>query len=248
MKTLLIVNSGNDIDIIEESLKHNEKFFTNVLVADRQSWDGTVDAVKKLIEIYPKISILDTNYEPENQWIWLLSALDKYKHNYDYIVFMDSDEFIKAEDFSEFNNIPENQVGVLDWQCYVPSKDTLKDFKNNIQYRRILEQPRNHKLVYPSKSNIIPQNGNHEALDFDGNLLNKFTVGSVKIAHFPVRSMGQYNRKIKYWTETMEGKDPEFSKPNRNVPEVKTVEKLIYHATHYNGEIEGQEVIYDPIK
>jgi glycosyltransferase involved in cell wall biosynthesis len=248
MKTLLVVNTGNDIDIIEESLKHNEKFFTNILVADRQSYDGTVEVVKKLIKVCTKVSIINTIYEPENQWIWLLTILSKYKNNYDYIVFLDADEFIKAETLNEFQNIPDNQVGVLDWQCYVPITDTPKNFKDNIKYRRTLEQPANHKLVYPSKTNILPENGNHEARDMFGNLLEKFTLDTIKLAHFPVRSMAQYNKKIKYWTEAMEGKNPDWTAPNRNVPEVKTIEKLRYHAMHYYGEIEGQEVIYDPVK
>ena len=248
MKTLLIVNTGNDIDIIEESLLHNEKFFDNIIVADRQSYDGTVEIVHKLMEIYPKISFIDTNYEPEYQWTWLVTALQTHKDSYDYIVFLDGDEFIKAEDLSEFDQIPENSVGMLKWQCYVPMEDVFSNFKSNIKYRRTLEKSDWHKLVYPTKNNVIPSNGNHYCKTLTGEEVPMVEL-FIKLAHFPVRSKEQVNKKIRFWKSEMQNKDKTFVSHIRNMKEITTNDELRNQAICYGGDlIEGQSVIYDPVK
>lgn len=248
MKTLLIVNTGNDIDIIEESLIHNEKFFDNVIVADRQSYDGTVEVVKELMKTYPKISLIDTNYEPEYQWTWLITALQTHKNNYDYIVFLDGDEFIKAEDLSEFSSIPENSVGMLKWQCYIPEKDVFKDFKKNITYRRTKEKEDWHKLVYPTRNDVVPSNGNHYCKTLVGEMVPMVEL-SIKLAHFPVRSKEQVNKKIRFWKKQMENKDKTFVAHIRNMKEITTDAELKHQAIIYGDYyIEGQEVIYDPVE
>lgn len=248
MRTLLIVNTGNDIDIIEESLLHNEKFFDNIIVADRQSYDGTVEVVKKLMETHPKISFIDTNYEPEYQWTWLVTALQTHKNNYDYIVFLDADEFIRAKDLSEFDTIPDNSVGMLKWQCYIPEKDVFKDFKKNITHRRTKEKEDWHKLVYPTRNNVIPSNGNHYCKFLDGNHVPMVEL-NIKLAHFTVRSKWQINRKIKFWKDVMAGKDKTFCSHIRNMEEITTDEQLRQSAIDYGDYfLEGQEVIYDPVE
>lgn len=248
MRTLLVLNTGNDIDIIEESLLHNEKFFDNILVADRQSYDGTVDVVYKLMETHHNISFIDTNYEPEYQWTWLLTALDTHRNHYDYIVFLDADEFIKAPNLNEFLTIPPNCIGSLKWQCYVPDDDVFSDFAKNIKYRRTVEQADQHKLVYPSTCKVIPSNGNHFGTCIEtGNPVDIVEL-NIKLAHFPIRSRKQVNKKIGYWKSAMQGKDKTFVAHIRNLSEIETIDELRNRAINYGvEEFKNQEVVYDPL-
>ena len=247
MKTLLLVNTGNDGDIIKESLIHNEKFFNKIIVLDRESLDNTISEIKSLNN--PKISIIKTDayliyMQPLLNKLTLLNIVK----DYDYYMILDADEFIVANNLEELNSIPKDQVGTISWKCYVPDIDVYSNFKENITTRRTLEPVGCHKVIIPSKTNVLLTLGNHYVNDSMGARLPSIMLKTIALAHFPVRSREQINRKIDFFNkESLINLNTEQATHLISNPRIETIEQLREKAINYASTIPNQELIYDPI-
>ena len=84
-------------------------------------------------------------------------------------------------------------------------KDVYSDFKKNITKRRTLEQQNSYKVFIPASLRCTLTLGNHHVVDYDKSIFNEYVdvphveLESISIAHFPVRSREQYNRKIDFF-------------------------------------------------
>lgn len=243
MKTLLLVNTGNDADIIKESLQHNERFFDKIIVLDRESKDATVDQVKSLNS--DKIVVMDAYYEHAHQFHINSSILESYKNQFDYYIILDADEFIVAENLDELLDIPQGYVGNMPWKCYVPLVDTYSNVKENITMRRTIEPAGCHKIVKPNSTEGIPSLGSHYL--HSGNArVPAIDLKTISLAHFPVRSREQYNRKIEFFKNLQ--LDPSQITHLRNKEKITTLTELREKAINYVEYIENQTLVYDPVK
>lgn len=254
MKTLLLVNTGNDAEIIGESLTHNEKLFDKIVIMDRASKDGTVDIIKSLNNSKITIHVQD-EYLSKSQPILNQTILQLYVDEYDYYVLLDADEFIVADNLNEFKNIPQGEVGTMPWKCYVPDGDVFKDFKKNITKRRTIEQETNYKIVIPTSTQCMLSIGNHYVCDYDAFILNHevrlplYELKTISLAHFPVRSRKQYNKKIEFFNNLdYSGLDSKRCEHLRGKKKITSIEQLRKEALHFNGKIDNCEVVYDPVK
>lgn len=247
MKTLLIVNTGNDGDIIAESLNHNEKFFDKIIIVDRASQDNTISQIESLNN--NKISIVKEGFFPAilqpaiNQVV-----LSNTSNEFDFCIILDADEFIVANDLNELKSIKNTEIGLISWRCYVPTKSVYSDFKLNIVNRRTLEPKGCNKIVLPkyTESNLVL--GNHYAHDIFGTRIQHIELKTIFIAHFPVRSIEQYNKKIKFFNNiNLNGLSNKQLIHLINIPEIKTIEELKERAINYVAKIDGQTLIYDPV-
>lgn len=247
MKTLLLVNTGNDGDIIKESLKHNDKFFDRIVVLDRISSDNTISEIKSLNN--PKISIIKTDaYLIHMQPLMNKLTLLNIVKDYDYYMILDADEFIVADNLEELNSIPRDQVGIIPWRCYIPDTDVYSNFKQNITTRRTLEPVGCHKVIIPSKTDVLFTLGNHYVNNNNGDRITSIKLKTITLAHFPVRSREQINRKIDFFNkESLINLNPEQATHLISVPRIETIEELREKAINYASTIPNQELIYDPI-
>ena len=254
MKTLLLVNTGNDADIIGESLSHNEKFFDKILVIDRMSEDKTLDIIENLNN--PKIEVFDMGpFKAKSSTVLNQAILAPYLEDYDFYTILDADEFIVADNLDELLNLPLSKVGAMPWKCYVPDDDVFSDVKKNITKRRTLEQESGQKLFIPSQLRCMLTLGNHHVVDYDKSIYNvdeylsEIALQTIWIAHFPVRSREQYNRKIEFFNKIdRTGLEDRHIAQYRNISPINSIDELKDSAINYRGKIDGQEVIYDPVK
>lgn len=254
MRYFLLVNTGNDADIIKESLTHNEKFFDRIHVLDNGSKDNTVAEIVSLNN--PKISIMRAdNFPPyalpvmQQQIISSINQYEIFRNVDDYFIILDADEFIVAENLEELHAIPKSKVGAIPWKCYVPENNVYSDVKKNITKRRTIEPEGCHKVVIPryTKFNNLLLGG-HYVHDHEGTRIPHIMLKTISIAHFPVRYIEQYNKKIDFF------RSADLSWLNKeqlihliNTPKIQTVEELIEIATNYCGSIKQQTLIYDPV-
>ena len=71
---------------------------------------------------------------------------------------------------------------------------------------------------------------------------------TISVAHFPVRSREQYNRKIDFFNNIdRTGLNEDQITQYKNQSYVDTVDELKDRAINYRGIIEGQQVIEDPV-
>lgn len=247
MKTLLLVNTGNDGDIIKESLSHNQKYFDKVIVLDRSSVDNTISEIESLNN--SKISIVKSdaysvNLQPLMNHITIANLLQ----NYDYYMILDADEFIVADNLEELNTIPKNQVGVMPWKCYVPDSNVYSNFKQNITKRRTKEPEGCHKVVIPTSSNIQLTLGNHYVHDYTNQRVPHIILNTIWLAHFPVRSIEQMNKKIDFFnTEIISGLNSDQLIHLVNEFRINSIDELKNKAINYIAHMDGQEIVYDPI-
>lgn len=246
MKTLLLVNTGNDEDIIKESLLHNERFFDDIIVCDCQSEDSTVEIIKSLN--LEKLKFYSVNYEAKFQWAFNWSMIEPLRYLYDYIIVLDADEFIKADNLDELLTIPNNLVANLKWECYVPEHDVFSDFKKNITHRRTIESLSCQKIVFTQTMHGTPTLGGHYLHDANGHKIKSYDLKSIKLAHFPVRSRQQWNKKVERFSKLFGDFDRSQGYQSRNRPIIHTEEDLKNIALHYIERFENQELIYDPLK
>jgi hypothetical protein len=247
MKTLLLVNTGNDGDIIKESLIHNEKFFNKIIVLDRESLDNTISEIKSLNN--PKISIIKTDaYLIHMQPLLNKLTLLNIVKDYDYYMILDADEFIVADSLEELNNIPKDQVGIISWRCYIPDNDVYNNFKENITTRRTIEPIGCHKVIIPSKTNVLLTLGNHYVNDSIGARITSIMLKTITLAHFPVRSREQINRKIDFFNkESLINLNSEQAIHLISNPRIETIEQLREKAINYISNMPGQKLIYEPV-
>jgi hypothetical protein len=247
MKTLLLVNTGNDGDIIKESLSHNQKYFDKIIVLDRSSIDNTVSEIESLNNL--KITIVKSDAYPVNmQPLMNHITIVNLIQNYDYYMILDADEFIVAENLEELNSIPKDQVGIVPWNCYVPDDNVYSNFKQNITKRRTKEPIGCHKVVIPTTCQVQLTLGNHHVHNDEGQRTPHIELKSISLAHFPVRSIEQMNRKIDFFnTVNLSGLNPDQLTHLISKTKIETIEELRYTAINYIETIDGQELINDPI-
>ena len=246
MKTLLLVNTGNDEDIIKESLLHNERFFDDIIVLDRKSEDSTFEIINSLD--LKKLKAYSIFYEGHLQWAVVWSVIEPLRHLYDYIIVLDADEFIKADNLDELLSIPNDMVANIPWQCYVPDNDVFCDFKKNITSRRTVESNSCHKMVYTQNMKGTPTLGNHYLHDSTGHKIPFYYLKTIKLGHFPVRSRKQWNKKIENFTKIFGNFDSTQCHHSRNKPLIHTIDELKIIALDYIEHLDNQEIIYDPVK
>lgn len=248
------MNTGNDAEIIGESLTHNEKFFNKIVIMDRNSQDDTVNVIESLNN--SKITIhVQEDYSSRLQPILNQSILELYIDEYDYYFILDADEFIVADNLDEIKNIPKGQFGTMPWKCYVPDGNVFKDFKKNITKRRILEKEGYYKIVIPSSTRCILSVGNHSVYDYDAFIFNhvielpSYELETISIAHFPIRSIKQFNKKIEFFSNLdYSGLNDNVCNHLRNKKKIKTIKQLREEALNFNGKIDNNQTVYDPVK
>lgn len=235
MNTLLaIMNTGNDEDIIEQSIRHNFQKAEKIIVIDNDSRDGTREILEKLAYEYgSRLSLIFTVIKSKEHHVEMTQkARELYRDCADYAVIIDADEFIYGVDLSELSLIPENAVGRIHWKCYIPNSMAHLNFNKEMLYRRDREPEGCHKIVIPRTTNGELTLGNHH-IHQRGARSEYIDLKDMFLAHFPVRSIRQMSKKIDFITKFLEAEPVDQSYHLRNIEKPKTLEDLIRKALMY---------------
>lgn len=234
MKVNAILNTGNDKDIIEMSVRHNVHLFNKTYIVDNKSIDGSREILGKLKEEFAnKIEILDVNFTSIPQHISGMSVItEAFRHSADYTFFLDADEFLIANDFNELTRIPDNSVGEVMWRCYMPNRLDHINYLSEMTEARAVEPEGCHKIVLPKNVSGEPVVGCHY-LHQSGVRANAFKLNTMYLAHYPVRTIEQMQKKIAFIRNIFKGVDESQSYHLRSMQEPKTLDDLIHEAKHY---------------
>lgn len=253
MKVIALMNTGNDADIIELSIRHNLKHLSKIIVLDNNSQDGTREIIDTLIEEFPnRINIMYTDSRTTTEHMYTTNFAKQKILDFDdpdYLIVLDADEFIKADDLSELKTIPENHVGLIKWKCYIPNRLDHKNFPEEMQYRRDREPDGCHKVIMPRgvEGHLIL--GNHYLHQGeDSHRAPCYELKTISLAHYPVRSIEQINKKIDFISKFFKYENPTQSYHLRNTKHLETLEELVKKALQYSSlNKEKFELVYDPL-
>lgn len=192
----------NEADILETFVRYTMNYASKMVFVDNGCTDGSIEILKALItegfniEIYNESQVYYEQYMIENKYIRKISATDEF----DYIIPLDADEFLACEGDleEELDKLSMDKVSILKWKTYCMLKpDENGFFLDRITHVRQNEKTTFTKIIIPHSllnEKVYVTMGHHDVESRDN--IEKEYVGSVFIAHFPVRSENQIRLKI----------------------------------------------------
>ena len=200
----------NEIDIVEPFVRHTAALVDHHLIIDHCSHDGTGELVNSLRAEGISLSLYRNNDPAYNQPAATnkLMRMAFEEHDADWVLPIDGDEFIQPPEdgptLREALTDPPKHRGSLiyPFRTYHPHHaddsnevNAAKRIVNHFEY----ETGEYHKIIVHRSAakhddaHIRP--GNHH-LNFGDNYVEPTLLEGFELAHFPVRSLGQYIRKI----------------------------------------------------
>ena len=261
----------NESDVIEEFVRHNLRFVDRLTVIDNGSFDGTLQILEHLRDERLPVAIEHDPSVADQQHEMMTAAArsSARRDDWDWLILLDADEFIHAPSRSdmeaELARVPERWNALLAWQTYVPSAHDDVDepqVLRRIRHRRAFEAPpAEHKSIlsraFASRGFAISQ-GNHIVRDVRGNDAKAQVLTTAALAHLPLRSIEQAQRKalLAWGANIARGREHGgwawqqrrlFEKMESDASW--TFDDLCSIALHYLDEegIHGSELVYDPL-
>lgn len=208
MKVVSITMVKNEVDIIESFIRYHLNIVDEMIILDNCSSDETPLIISKLIDEGLPIRLLDDSNNNFVQSFKMNILLDKAFKEYsaDIVCVLDADEFLMSDDNINpreiLNNLDLNEYYLAKWITYVPTKDDLPDLfipkritnvrdENVESFFKVIVTKGIFNMYSPKL-----RMGNH-SLSFPNNENRpKGSELTLKIAHFPVRSIEQLISKV----------------------------------------------------
>jgi SAM-dependent methyltransferase len=195
----------NEQDIIEPFIRHNMQFLDCMIVIDNASVDDTRRILVECARETGKLIVSDSGTFAYTQAEQVTRLLQYCQTAFfaDFIVLLDADEFISANNDADFRAalqaIPNMGVGLMPWQTHVLSTDAppdgAADPPRTLPARRATEMPLFRKAVIRldggCRNDLIVWQGCHNIVTSTGQMLPSVDLDTVPLLHFPVRSRNQ---------------------------------------------------------
>lgn len=209
MKIVTISWVRNEGDILETFVRYHCQFVDRMIIVDHRSQDGSRDILQQLQrEGLPIDWWLDDRLLHEQQAV--LSQLVQevmIQDAPDWILPLDADEFFCAVTGHPREVLAQQSTAAvlsLPWHGYVPTpRDDSRELNvlTRMTYRRSVERPQWYKVVLPGRraaeSAVALAYGNHAVIDrASGKVVPPVVSSELFLAHFPVRSVRQLQRKV----------------------------------------------------
>jgi hypothetical protein len=206
VKTVGISTVKNEADIIEAMVRHNLAYVDRLVVVDNGSTDGTLDVLRSLSRERLPLDVLEDGTPGKYQSRQLTSIMRKQAVEYgaEWIFPLDADEFLLVPEGQKDvipNAADRSAPLLLQWRIYSPTSADDPQQPNPVRRLRHCYQQQSPltKIVVPAavakqSGAVIPQ-GSHEVL-VDGKPVSAVEHPYVQLAHFPVRSRGQWTAKV----------------------------------------------------
>jgi hypothetical protein len=196
---------GAEEDIVEGFVRHTLRFADRLTIVSTER-GPTREILGRLQQEGLPLDITDHHPSYHDQHEVLTRLLRHHKHEADWFLPLDADEFVIGDIRNALATADISRPRSLRWRTYVPLPDddiSEPDILQRIRHRRSPETPQFTKIVIPSaviRRNTSISQGNHTLVtrswlrpptDVWGTSLE-----NVSLAHFPVRSAPQMERKI----------------------------------------------------
>ena len=199
---VIIAMVKNEEDIIESFIRYNSTVADRFVIVDNGSTDHTLSILGSLIDEGYQIEMRFDVSEFNQIKIMndLLYSVIKTLKDTDYIIPLDSDEFIVGEGENDcpvsiIQALDQNKVWKVVWRTYIPSKTEKKgDFvPYTMNETRSRETEIGEKMIIPARmvhSGFVMNNGNHDASSSYS--MDVEVCDRLRVAHFPIRSKDQF--------------------------------------------------------
>ena len=198
----------NESDIIEAFVRHNLRFLDQLKVVDNYSTDGTYEILQALAEEGLPVLLSRDERQDHPQADVMSSLLQQWKEPCDWVFCLDADEFIDAPSVEAFRDHMVKQSGDhclhAPWVFFVPCESddySLLNPLERITHRRAAPiDPWLTKVVVPrrflNQTRFNLRAGNHLLEQSNGEVLAHRRLEGINIAHFPIRSIAQFTKKV----------------------------------------------------
>jgi hypothetical protein len=206
MKLVAICRVKNERDIIEPFVLHHCKIFDQLIVLDDGSTDGTFDILQALqAQGLPLVLILDpaVGYE-QQRYMTRLLHLAARQYGADWIAPLDADEFVECDSGTTLRQIltgKQPEILRIAWHGFVWAPDQDGTEHNPVlRLRHRIRRWPDHlrKALVPATlvaDGVTIAQGNRSLLRA-GQEIESRLLDSVRLCHFPIRSVEQYAGKI----------------------------------------------------
>jgi hypothetical protein len=196
----------NEQDVIEPFIRHNIRFLDRLIVLDNGSVDDTRQILASLEQEFDNLTIIDDQQFGLTHSEHMTRLLHRCQASFaaDYVVSLDADEFLDMPDRSSFHamvaQIPSGGYGLIPWCTFVLTPDSVSkvadDPLRSIEWRRRHELPLFWKAILRLDgglaTDIVIEQGNHNARSTLGRALPVVALDSLRLLHYPVRSQDQF--------------------------------------------------------
>jgi glycosyltransferase involved in cell wall biosynthesis len=203
MNVIAVACVRDESDIIEAFVRHNLAQVTRLIVLDNGSGDGTLEILNSLKE---EGLHLDIHHDPSpgkylsQRMTRLMREYAIGRHDADWVLPLDADELVSIRENGSL--VPDaadaDKPLELPWRSYLPdSGDDPTELNPVVRIRRRIAEETNPlvKVFVPAhlgrRADAVLLQGNHE-LSVDGRPCNSVRHHGACLAHFPVRSRGQF--------------------------------------------------------
>ena len=199
----------NEADVVEAFVRHNLSLLDGMVIIDHGSVDGTAAILSALQrEGLPLRVFRDTSLEFfQAERMTALARETLARERCDFVFAIDADEFIKCASRAAMEQalaaIPPQAHGALHWLTYVPQSFDDAFRRPDLRRRRRTERHGSYKSVVGRSFVERPRqylvSGNHLVDDLDAPTppaRHVLPTDAVALAHYPVRSRAQLERKI----------------------------------------------------
>jgi len=276
MKIISVTMARNESDIIELFVRYHLRIVDYMIIIEHLSLDRTPEILEALkaeglpLEIVRETRTAFDQREITTQFMKRAVA----KHGADWVLPLDVDEFLTANEGSEvwplLEKLSPEKVHSIFWKTYIPRAEDPQDIPllfERIQYRLGRETKPNRKLFVPKAvaalNDVFIGTGNHRIHNECGRRhkgIRYHNAPHLHLAHFPVRSAAQISTKILLgwpgWLASLEHfYDKSFHLPKmfdrlRSGAELtpEDVEELGFNYFFREGEEDSsRELVHDPI-
>jgi len=217
MKLVLTLLCRNEADIIASNIDfHLSRGVDLIIATDNGSTDGTT----AILEHYQSKGVLQLLHEASHThdqevWVTRMARMAASEHGADWVINSDADEFWWPRDAafkevlaavpSEIQALQVHRTNFLPPAANAPSSlpfHQIQIIRESHSFNS-LGHPLPPKVCHRGEAEIVVSDGNH-AVQRNGIQVKTLQNTSIEILHFPIRSFGQLERKIREGAEALE--------------------------------------------
>lgn len=209
MRLIGITMLRNEADIVEAFVRHNLSILDGLVAVEHASVDGTHEILQALCAEGLPLTIL-RDLAPAFFQAERMTALARQlfaQQCADFVFPIDADEFLKVASRSELDrvlaDVPRGSNAVMHWQTYVPTSALAPNDMPRLIARRKAEAHGSYKCivarVFVERPGWYVASGNHLVGDQGSDRPTphlRLPQHVAALAHFPVRSAEQLERKV----------------------------------------------------